>query len=106
LAKLFAARTRDEWGVVNDKFDLGISPVKELEEIFADPQMLHRKMFIEYDYPPVGKTTHVNLPFSMSKTPVGGVRTIPRYGEQTPAILRSLGYSEREIEEMQQSGAC
>jgi crotonobetainyl-CoA:carnitine CoA-transferase CaiB-like acyl-CoA transferase len=106
LVKLFEARTRDEWEALNNEFDLGISPVKELEEIFSDPQMLHRNMILEYDYPPVGRTTHINLPFTMSKTPVGGVRTIPRYGEQTDEILASLGYSPEQIKELRGAGAC
>lgn len=106
LTEKFLTRTRDEWEALNNEHDLGISPVKELEEVFSDPQMLHRNMFVDYEYPPLGKTTHVNLPFTMSKTPVGGVRVIPRYGEQTGEILGALGYTTEQIEELRRSSVC
>jgi formyl-CoA transferase len=106
LARVFAARTRDEWERFNSEHDLGISPVKNMEETLSDPQMLHLGMVIDYDHPPVGKMKHVGVPFRMSRTPTEGIKNIPRYGEHTDEILGQLGYSSSQIQKLKDSGTC
>lgn len=104
LEEVFASKTRTEWEAFNNERDLGISPVKNLDEIFEDPQMRHRGMIIEYDYEPTGVVKHIGTPFIMSKTPANTIRNIPRYGEHTEQLLAELGYSEAEIEDLQDAG--
>jgi crotonobetainyl-CoA:carnitine CoA-transferase CaiB-like acyl-CoA transferase len=106
LARVFAARTRDEWERFNFEHDIGISPVKDLQETLDDPQMLARGMVIEYDYAPVGKMKHVGVGFKMSRTPPVGIRNIPRYGENTAEILGELGYSASDIKALKDAGVC
>jgi crotonobetainyl-CoA:carnitine CoA-transferase CaiB-like acyl-CoA transferase len=105
LAKVFASRTRDEWERFNFEKDIGISPVKELDEVLSDSQMLHRGTVMEYEHSRVGKMKHVGVPFKMSKTPTEGIKNIPSYGEHSEQILAELGYSAGEIETLKQSGA-
>lgn len=104
--EIFLTRTRDEWDAFNREHDLGISPVKSLEEVFEDEQMLHRGMIIEHEYEPVGKVKHVGTPFIMSRTPAVGIRNIPRYGEQTTAILEELGWNSQDIASLRENGVC
>lgn len=101
---IFLTRTRDEWDAFNREHDLGISPVKSLDEVFEDEQMLHRGMVIEHDYEPVGTVKHVGVPFKMTETPSVGVRNIPRYGEDTSAILQELGRSSETIDALREKG--
>ncbi len=104
--EIFLTRTRDEWDAFNREHDLGISPVKSLEEVFEDEQMLHRKMIIEHDYEPVGTVKHVGVPFTLSETPSVGIRNIPRYGEDTHSILKEIGRSEDTINALRGVGIC
>lgn len=71
------------------------SRVQELDEVFADPQVLHRNMIEEIDgYRLLG------VPVKLDRTP-GSVRTPPRSrGADTVEVLRTHGYSDSEIEEL------
>jgi crotonobetainyl-CoA:carnitine CoA-transferase CaiB-like acyl-CoA transferase len=47
LRKIFKTRTLDEWLKLLLKEDVPCGPVYNLDEVFRDPQILHRKMIIE-----------------------------------------------------------
>jgi len=79
-------------------------PVYDLDEVFRDPQILHRKMIIEVEYPGVGKIKQLGSAMKFSKTPCELKSPPPSFGEHTEQILRWLGYSEREILDMQEKG--
>ncbi|MFA7588007.1 MAG: CoA transferase [Novosphingobium sp.] len=102
LEEIFSQRTRDQWEVFNFERDLGISPVKNMDEVLDDPQMKHRGMIIEHVFEPVGAVKHIGTPFILSRTPADGVRDIPRYGQHTTELLTALGYSSEEIEGLEE----
>jgi crotonobetainyl-CoA:carnitine CoA-transferase CaiB-like acyl-CoA transferase len=106
LAALFLTRTMDEWTAFNTEHDLGISPVKNLDEVFEDPQMQHRRMVVEHDHPTAGRSKHIGVPFIFSRTPADRIRSIPRFGEHTREILVELGYDEAQIEAFFEAGVC
>ena len=75
-----------------------------MEEVFADPQILHRKMVIEVEDPTEGKVKQVGIAIKLSDTP-GKIRNLaPVLGEQTKEILASLGYDDQRIEKLYQAG--
>lgn len=106
LRAVFQSRTMAEWETFNDEHDIGISPVKTLEEVFTDPQMVHRGMIVDYDYPPVGRRKHIGTPFIMSRTPANEIRSIPRFGADTRTILQELGYGDQAIDALFDAGVC
>ena len=76
-----------------------------LDEAFADPQVLHRKMVIEVEHPTEGKIRQVGIAIKLSDTP-GSVRSLaPVLGEHTDEILTSVGYNKQRINELRQKGA-
>jgi crotonobetainyl-CoA:carnitine CoA-transferase CaiB-like acyl-CoA transferase len=106
LKEVFAGRTRQEWVDLNDRENVAVTAVlNDVHEIENDPQMVHREVIVEIDYPPMGKVKQIKTPFKMSKTPPS-VRWIPRYGEHTEKVLTELGFGEGEIEALRQEGAC
>lgn len=102
--RIFKTKDRDEWFEILAKADVCAAPVHSLDEVFKDPQVLHRKMIIEVEHPIAGRIKQLGIPIKFSETP-GGIRTpAPSLGQHTREILLELGYSENEIDEMRRSG--
>jgi crotonobetainyl-CoA:carnitine CoA-transferase CaiB-like acyl-CoA transferase len=105
LKELFLTKTRDEWFEVLIQNDIPAGKVYTLDEVFTDPQVLHRQMVIEVEHPSLGKVRQVGIAPKLSETP-GKVRSLsPLLGENTNEVLQELGYSQEEIEALRGEGA-
>ena len=106
LKEVFAERTQQEWTELNERENIAVTPVLEdVREIEQDPQMRHREVIVEIDYPPIGTVKQIKTPFLMSETPPT-VRWIPRYGEHTAEVLTELGFDAAGIESLRARGVC
>ncbi len=105
LGAIFRTRTRDEWAAELMGADTCVAPVNDLAEALADPQLQARQMVLDLDDPRYGRVRQVGFPVKFSATP-GQVRHLGGpLGEDTEAILRELGYSPAEVEELRRAGA-
>ncbi len=106
LKQTFLTKPRDEWFELLIQNDIPAGKVYTMDEVFADPQVLHRQMVLEVEHPTLGKIKQVGIAPKLSDTP-GKVRTLaPLLGEHTDKILQELGYSQKEIESLRQEGAA
>ena len=55
LAAIFRTKTRDAWFDILIKQDVPVGKVYSIDEIFTDPQLLHRHMLLELKHPILGK---------------------------------------------------
>ena len=79
--------------------------VRDLAQVFTDPQLIERAMVVALDHPVAGAIRQLGVPIKMSGTP-GAVRTPPpALGQQTEAILGELGMSGPEIARLRADGA-
>ena len=105
LKQTFLTKTRDEWFELLTQKDIPAGKVHTLDEVFTDPQVLHRQMVIEVEHPTLGKVKQVGIAPKLSGTP-GKVRSLsPLLGEHTEEILLGLGYGRGEIESLRREGA-
>jgi crotonobetainyl-CoA:carnitine CoA-transferase CaiB-like acyl-CoA transferase len=105
LAAIFRTRSRDEWAAELMGADTCVAPVKDLSEALADPQIQARQMVIEVEDPRYGRVRQVGFPVKFSATP-GRVRHLGGpLGADTGAVLRELGYSAAEVEDLRRAGA-
>lgn len=62
-----------------------------LDEVLADPQILHRKMIMGIDSPDLGKVKQVGISVKLFETP-GEIRTLaPLLGQHTEEVLLTWG---------------
>lgn len=105
LKQIFLTKTRDEWFELLIRNDVPAGKVYTPDEVFSDPQVLHRQMVIEVEHPTLGKIKQVGIAPKFSSTP-GKVRSLsPLPGEHTDEVLQGLGYKQEEIENLRQEGA-
>jgi len=105
LKQLFLTKTRDEWFEILSKKNICVAKVYSLDEVFSDPQVLHRKMIVEVEHPTEGKIKQPGIAIKLSDTPGKISRLPPSIGEHTEEILTELGYNKQSIDELSQDGA-
>jgi len=105
LSQIFLTKSRDEWFELLTKADVPVGKVLDMDELFSDPQILHRQMVIELNHPKFGKVKQIGIGIKLSDTP-GAVRTLAhRLGQDTDEVLSGLGYSQSDMKDLRQQGA-
>jgi len=89
--EVFQTRNSAEW--LTDLGSCGIpcGPINTIEQVFQDPQVLHRNMRLELPHPAAGTVPLVGSPIKLSETPVETTRPPPMLGEHTDEVLSRVG---------------
>ncbi len=78
--------------------DVPASPIHTPDQVVKDPHVIFREMIQEISLPSGERIKQVGFPVKLSLTP-GRVQTAsPELGKDTDQILRSLGYSKKDID--------
>jgi len=104
LHQTFKGKTRDEWMEELKDLDVCIGKVLHLDEALRDPQVVQRKMVIEFIDEKKGKMRFLSSPIRLSETPPEMRRAPADFGEHTEEVLKDLGFGQAEIEEMKKEG--
>ena len=105
IEAIFASRTRAEWGRFADRHDVCVMPVLEGNEPRQDPQLAHRRSFLEVPTPWEGRS----MPGLASPVRICGVevplRPAPRIGADSEAVLTESGFDAGEVAALRAAGA-
>ena len=100
--EIFLTRPVNDWVQDLQEFNVPCGPINDLADVFSDPQLLHRNMFIEMAHPTLGSIKQTGIPIKFSLTPGGLDRHPPLLGEHNDGLLKELGYSEADIRRLAQ----
>ena len=76
-------------------------PINSIDQVFAEPQVIHRKMKLELQASDGARLPGVASPINLSRTPVSYRTAPPRLGEHSRAILATeLGLSQQDIDQL------
>ncbi|PWC81824.1 formyl-coenzyme A transferase, partial [Azospirillum sp. Sp 7] len=86
-------------------YDIPCGPILSMKELAEDQSLRETGTIVEVDHPTRGKYLTVGNPIKLSDSPTEVTRS-PLLGEHTDEILREvLGFDERRIGEVRDSGA-
>ncbi len=100
LQELFLSRPVQEWVEELQAVNVPCGPINDLSEVFSDPQLLHREMYLEMDHPTLGPIKQTGIPIKFSLTPGGLDRPPPLLGQHNQEVLQELGFSDSDIERL------
>jgi len=97
-------KTAKEWLVIFREHGIWAGEVYGYKDLVNDPQIAHNKTFVEYDHPTEGHVKAPGFPFKFSKSPASVAKGAPLIGEDTSAVLKTLGYSQEKIDTLLKTG--
>lgn len=78
-------------------------PVNNMEQVFSDPQIIHRNMQVNVEHPQseTGTVSLIGNPINFSKTPITYTRHPPTLGEHTEEVLKEqLAFTDADISKL------
>jgi len=99
-------QTRDsaEWIERFNAAGVPAGPIYSVDQVFADPQVKHLGIAQAVEHDTLGRLELVGQAVTLSRTPSRLRTASPEAGEHTDAILRDLGYSDRDVAGLRERG--
>jgi crotonobetainyl-CoA:carnitine CoA-transferase CaiB-like acyl-CoA transferase len=106
LTQCLQRRTRGDWIERLTAAGVPCGSVRDLGEVFTDPQLDAREMIARAEHATLGAIRLLGVPVKLSETP-GSIRMAPpTLGQHTDSVLRDdLGLSDADIESFRERGA-
>lgn len=93
-------RTAAEWQKALESADIPVFPMNTPESLLDDPHLRDIDFFSEAEHPIVGKIREMGVPSEWHGTPPTNYRFPPMLGEHSCQILKEVGYTDEEIENL------
>ena len=105
MAEILRARPSAHWLEVLDRADVPCAPVLRREEVHLDPQVIENGILVEDQHPVVGPTRQPRPAERLEGTPSAIRSPAPTLGEQSREILSEAGFTDGDIQALQEAGA-
>lgn len=104
LKSRFRTKTKAQWEALFAEANLPIAGVKRVAELVKDPQVRARELLPVVDVPGLWKMPVIAHPAKHSVSSTRNPARAPEKGEDTEEILRSLGFTPKQIEALAKKG--
>jgi crotonobetainyl-CoA:carnitine CoA-transferase CaiB-like acyl-CoA transferase len=88
IAAAMRARPQRAWLDALETAGVPCGPINTLDQVFADPQAVHRALRFDLPHALAGTVPQVKAPIEFSVTPIRRERAPPLLGEHTAQVLR------------------
>jgi len=105
IEKITLTRTTAEWIDIMNEAGIPAGEINNIRQVFDNPQVHHLGLAQPVTSQERGDTHLVGQPILMSRTPSHIVKPPPLAGEHSAEILKELGYSDSDIDDMKAHGA-
>jgi formyl-CoA transferase len=99
IEKWTMTKTKFEAMELLNKYDIPCGPILSMKEIAEEPSLRKTGTVVEVDHPKRGKYLTVGNPIKLSDSPTE-VKRSPLLGEHTDEVMKELGYTQAQIEEL------
>jgi len=104
IAGVTQHKPSDHWVALFEEAGIPCGPIYTIDQVFADPQVKHLGMARPMHSPKLGTLNVLASPINITGAEKDIRLPTPELGAQTEEVLRSAGYTEREISEMRRKG--
>jgi formyl-CoA transferase len=104
LQSIFNTNTRDYWVKLLEENGVPSAPVYGIDEVFRDPYVKSGDIITKTHHPKLGEIPVLNTPVYVNGEKYVNKAHPPLLGEHTIEVLRELGYTDQEINELRREG--
>jgi crotonobetainyl-CoA:carnitine CoA-transferase CaiB-like acyl-CoA transferase len=104
IAEIFARWNRSDLIEACEKAGVPCGPINSIPEVFAEPQIKHRRMRRDLPHPKAGTVPSVVNPINFAANPLRYDRAPPLLGQHSDEILADIGLSDAEVKKLREGG--
>ena len=104
LGQIFIAKPREYWLPLLEAHDVPFAPERRLEDLEADPQVMHQDVFYTLEHPVEGPVRAAHRPVRFDGDHHSDFLPPPTLGQHTREVLREAGLEEAAIDRLAQEG--
>jgi formyl-CoA transferase len=106
IETLTATRPVDDWIERLEREGVPCAPIQDFGQSFHDPHLLARNYFWDASHPVIGQVRQLGSPMRFSDTEVRHANAGPLLGADTRPVLRELGCTDSEIDDLVRAGVA
>ncbi|MGA8848605.1 MAG: CoA transferase [Dehalococcoidia bacterium] len=104
IEDILGEKTTSEWIEILEKAGVPCGPVNYGVTLYNDPHALAHNLIWSLENPVSGPYKMAGNPIKFTKTPIKPTKGAPALGENSVEIVKRLGYSDEQIEELKKQG--
>jgi formyl-CoA transferase len=105
VAEIMRTRSKRDWIATLEAAGVPCGPINNMQEVFEDPQVQHRKLRVDMKHPLGGIAPVVRSPLRLSETPVEYRLAPPTLGQHNEEVLKGLlGRSDADLQQLKAAG--